>query len=188
MGHEAEYRLACLLKDCDLSFAPVEKAENPLCRDVIIDGMSYDLVSPSEESALMRVVATVHTANIGQYGESKDDLEIRKAIDAMQRAGDRDQVTLVAFIDGVGFESNTAGLTGVLTNADEFCQFRTIWKAAAIAACKVGRSTRVAIPNDQHARFAEFCDRYNVELISRADLPDAPDDWVEAGDGFIQVR
>jgi len=188
MGHEAEYRLACLLKDCDLAFSPVEKAENPLCRDVIIDGMSYDLVSPSEKSALMRVVATVHTANIGQYGESKDDLEIRKAITAMEESGDRDQVTLLAFIDGVGFESNTAGLTGVLTNADEFCQFRTIWKAAAIAANKIGKSSRVAIPADEHGSFTEFCKRHNATLVDREKLPDAPDDWVEAGDGFIQIR
>lgn len=188
MGHEAEYRLACLLKNCGLTFAPAEKAENPLCRDIIINGMSYDLVSPSEDAALMRIVATVHTANIGQYGESKDDLEIRKAITSMEKAGDRDQVTLVAFIDGVGFESNTAGLTGVLANADEFCQFRTIWKAATIAANKIRKSACIAIPTEQHARFAAFCNRYNANLISREKMPDAPAGWVEAGDGFIQVQ
>jgi len=115
MGHEAEYRMACLFKDCGIPFAPEEKAENPLCRDILIDGMSYDLVSPSAADARLRVLATVHTANIGQYGESKDDLEIRKAVSAMRKAGDRDRITLLAFIDGVGFESNRAGLTGVLT-------------------------------------------------------------------------
>lgn len=187
MGHEAEYRVACLLKDCGLEFAPVEKAENPLCRDIIINGMSYDLVSPSGSDARVRVVATVHTANIGQYGESKDDLEIRKAIQAMVKAGDRDRVTLVAFIDGVGFESNAAGLTGVLTNADEFCQFRTIWKAAAIAAFKIGRKSKVAISKAHHARFRPFGSTYRVEFVDRVELGDSPDGWVEAGDGFIQL-
>lgn len=187
MGHEAEYRVACLLKDCGLAFAPAEKAENPLCRDIQIDGMSYDLVSPSGSDARMRVVATVHTANIGQYGESKDDLEIRKAIQAMTKAGDRDRVTLLAFIDGVGFESNAAGLTGVLTNADEFCQFRTIWKAAAIAASKVGRKSRVAIRRSDHGRFSQFSQAYGVSFVDRATLGDSPDGWVEAGDGFIQM-
>lgn len=188
MGHEAEYRLACLLRDCGLMFAPEEKAENPLCSDIIIDGMSYDLVSPSVADARLRIVATVHTANIGQYGESKDDLEIRKAIAAMEAAGDRNRVTLLAFIDGVGFESNTAGLTGVLTNADEFCQFRTIWKAAVIAASKVGRRSQVAIPATHHARFKAFCDRYGASLVDRATLGDAPTGWIEAGDGFIRVQ
>lgn len=188
MGHEAEYRLACLLRDCGLAFAPGEKAENPLCSDIIIDGMSYDLVSPSATDPKLRIVATVHTANIGQYGESKDDLEIRKAITAMETAGDRGDVTLMAFIDGVGFESNTAGLTGVLANADEFCQFRTIWKAAVIAASKIGKGSRVAIPAKHHGRFKAFCDRYGASLVDRDTLGDAPTGWVEAGDGFIRVN
>lgn len=186
MGHEAEYRLACLMRDCGIPFAPEEKAENPLCRDVQIDGMSYDLVVPSERRALMRVVATVHTANIGQYGESKDDLEIRKALTAIA-AADMKGVVLMAFIDGVGFESNRAGLTGVLTNADEFCQFRTIWKAAIIAGFVSKLSTTVAIPATQHARFGPFCQRYKATLVASDDLGDAPDGWVQAGDGFVQV-
>ncbi len=186
-GHEAEYRLACLLSDCGLPFEPEEKADNPLCRDVLIDGMSYDLVSPSKGKALLRVVATVHTANIGQYGESKDDLEIRKAIAAIERAGDRRSTTLLAFIDGVGFESNTAGLNGVLENADEFCQFRTIWKAAVIAASKSGRNATVALPPLHHARFASFCSRFSAKLIDPSGRSGSRSGWVEAGDALMKV-
>jgi hypothetical protein len=131
MGHEAEYRITCLLRDCKLPFAPEEKAENPLCRDIKINDVSYDLVSPSASDATLRIKSTVHTANIGQYGESKDDLEIREAAEAIaEENADGASITLLGFIDGVGFESNRAGLDGVLSKADEFCQFRTIWKAA----------------------------------------------------------
>ncbi len=187
MGHEAEYRLACLLRDCGLPFAPEAKAENPLCRDLQISGMSYDLVAPSAERALLRVVATIHTANIGQYGESKDDLEIRKALAAIKSEG-LNGVVLLAFIDGVGFESNRAGLTGVLANAHEFCQFRTIWKAGVIAASLSKRRATVALPKAQHDRFSKFCGRYGAKLVSSNSFDDAPEGWTPAGDGFLRVN
>jgi len=187
MGHEAEFRLACLLKDCGLPFAPQEKAENPLCRDVTVGEMSYDLVSPSSERALMRILSTVHTANIGQYGESKDDLEIRKAIAAMERAGDRKQATLVAFLDGVGFESNRAGLDGVLSRADEFCQFRTIWKAVVIAAACSKRSATVALPADQVLRFGRFLQKYHATGVDLAHIRRTSQGWIEAGDGLVCI-
>jgi hypothetical protein len=115
-------------------------------------------------------------------------LKSARAIAAIEAAGDHERVTLLAFIDGVGFESNTAGLTGVLANAHEFCQFRTIWKAAVIAAAKVGRQSLMAIPAIHDAIFRTFCERYGAVLVDRATLSDAPADWVEAGDGFIQIR
>ena len=145
MGHEAESRVAALLKDCGLAFEPVGKAENPMCPDATIGGVSYDLVSPSVDNALLRVKSTVHSSNIGQYGQSKDHLEMREAKRAIAGEGVAG-VTLLAFIDGVGFESNRAGLSGVLTTADEFCQFRTIWKAAVVASAKAGRRVTVALP------------------------------------------
>lgn len=187
MGHEAEYRLACLFRDCGLGFAPEEKAENPLCRAAVIDGMSYDLVSPSLNNARLRVVSTVHTANIGQYGESKDELEIRKAIAAMKRAGDRQSTVLLAFVDGVGFESNRAGLDGVLSQADEFCQFATIWKAAAIAAHLVGKTCRLALDPEAYARFDDFFERYPVELKPITASVRSAKSWIEAGAGWVWV-
>lgn len=186
MGHEAEYRLARLLHDCELPFAPAEKSDNPLCRDIQIGGMSYDLVSPGSEDARLRFVATVHTANIGQYGESKDELEIRKAVNAIAGEG-RTDVILVAFIDGVGFESNRAGLTGVLRQAHEFCQFRTIWKAAVLAAHVSERECTVALPRAQHEQFAKFCEAYSFSLQSSDYFDDAPQGWVKAGDGYVLV-
>ena len=68
-----------LLKNCGLPFQPVEKAENPLCPDKTIHKVSFDLVVPLEDAPVMVVKSTVHTSNIGQYGESKDDLEVREA-------------------------------------------------------------------------------------------------------------
>jgi len=178
MGHEAEYRLACLLRNCDIPFAPEEKAENPLCRDIKINGISYDLVSPSADNALLRIKSTVHTANIGQYGESKDDLEIREANAAIEREiKTGGKVTLLAFIDGVGFESNRAGLDGVLTKSHEFCQFRTIWKAVAIAADKSHRKLTVALPKEQIRQFAEFAERYAATLTELRTSTHPFKDW-----------
>lgn len=186
MGHEAEYRIACLLRDCGVPFAPSQKAENPLCRDVKLGTVSYDLICPSLDEPLLCIKSTVHTANIGQYGESKDDLEIRAAATALKKMRSRSGVTLLAFIDGVGFESNRAGLDGVLGVAHEFCQFRTIWKVAVIAGAKIGKGVTVALPADQIVRFAEFAQRYNAQLRKAP-----PDDaklrhWVAAGDGRVQ--
>ena len=188
MGHEAEYRLACLLRDFGIPFAPEDKAINPLCADAMIDGMSYDLVSPSANDARLRIVSTTHTANIGQYGESKDELEIRKAVAAMTEAGDRDEVVLLAFVDGVGFESNLPGLTGVLRQSDEFCQFSTIWKAGAIAAFNLGFSTVVAISEADHERFSAFCDRYDVTLFAREEGDPIPDGFLPAGDAYMKIN
>lgn len=189
MGHEAEYRIACLLRDCRIPFAPEEKAENPLCRDIKINEVSYDLVSPSANNAALRIKSTVHTANIGQYGESKDDLEIREAADAIEKENGRGRkITLLGFIDGVGFESNRAGLDGVLSTADEFCQFRTIWKAAAIAANKSGEAIRVALPEQQLERFQAFQARWAIDMeAAPSDLAKLKD-WIPAGDAFVSVN
>ena len=122
-GHEAEYRVAILLSSLEIPFVPQEKAENPLCRDAQIGGISFDLVVPSVSNPAIVVKSTVHTANIGQFGESKDHLEMSEARDWIDATftGSK-KPTLLAFVDGVGFRSNRAGLDGVLTKSDEFCQ------------------------------------------------------------------
>lgn len=186
MGHEAESRVAKLFKDCTLSFAPKEKAENPLCPDVKIGGISYDIVSPSVEKPLLRVKSTVHSSNIGQYGQSKDHLEVMAAKRAIQAEG-AGGATLLAFIDGVGFESNAAGLNGVLANADEFCQFRTIWKAAVIAAAKSRRSLTVALPKDQMDHFKPFAGRFKGKLVATHEGIEADPTWTVAGDAFVKT-
>jgi hypothetical protein len=117
-----------------------------------------------------------------------DTLEILKAIRTMDEAGDRAGVTLLAFVDGVGFESNAAGLGGVLENADEFCQFRTIWKGAAIAGSKVGRTTSVAIPQEEHGRFRLFALRFRCTLLDRGTPGRIPTGWIEAGDALMRVN
>ena len=185
MGHEAEYRAACLLRDCNLPFAPEEKAENPLCRDIQIDGVSYDLVAPSVSEPFVCVKCTVHTANIGQYGESKDALEIQEAAAAIAKSK-RKNVTLIAMIDGVGFESNRAGLDTVLSIADEFVQFRTLWKVAAIVASKINRRLEIAIPREQLQDFAPFAARFGVRLNGIDGDVAAFRHWIAAGDGFIK--
>ena len=70
-GHEAEYRLATLLSSLNIRFSPKEKADNPLCRDAQISGISFDIVIPNERDPKVVFKSTVHTANIGQYGELK---------------------------------------------------------------------------------------------------------------------
>ncbi len=189
-GHEAEYRLATLLASVKVPFEPFEKADNPLCRDAQIDGISFDIVVPNVAKPAVVVKSTVHTANIGQYGESKDDLEIREARDWIgSRFRGQNAPTLLAFIDGVGFRSNSAGLNGVLTNADEFCQFKTIWKAALIAAKKLNLPIQVALTEDHRLEFADFIARWNAKdlIVRHEDLRSAID-WIEAGEALIRRK
>lgn len=138
---------------------------------------------------MLRIKSTVHTANIGQYGESKDDLEIREAADAIAKENASGaNITLLGFIDGVGFESNRAGLEGVLSKADEFCQFRTIWKAAVIAANKSGEALRIALPLEQLKLFTSFQRRWKMDLEAAPTDPAKLKDWVPAGDAFVATK
>ena len=59
---------------------------------------------------------------------------------------------LVAFVDGVGFKSNMAGLEAVLNNADEFIQFATCWKLPVIAARVFGAAVELWIPTPGSTR------------------------------------
>lgn len=180
-GGEAEGRLAILLASLGIPFEPEEKKDNPLCPDATIDGVSFDIVVPTVEDPGMCVKATVHTANIGQYGESKDALEVAEARQVLNQRSPTPQ--LVALIDGVGFFSNTAGLHGVLGGADEFCQFATLWKGAVVAAHASGRKVALVLPDPD--RHQGFLDRYSdsVELLERID--DDPN-WQDAGEAMIR--
>lgn len=163
-GHEAEYRLATLLEACGIPFEPKEKASNPLCRDVAIHGVSFDLVVPNAEVPLVCVKATVHTANIGQYGESKDHLEVDEARRMLNsKFPQRQQPKLLVLIDGVGFKSNAAGLNGVLEKTDEFCQFRTLWKAAVVCAAAVGKVLKIELSREATKAQKPFIERYHYE-------------------------
>ena len=183
-GHEAENRLALLLQACGISFAP-DKANNPLGKDIQVDRISYDLVSPSVDNARMRVLSMAHSSNIGQYGEEKAK-SVEEARKALRKQGAGNNVVLLALVDGVGFESNSAGLTGVLKSADEFCQFRTIWKAGVIAAKVSAMNCKVALPAEMHERFKPFCKKYGATLIGLNKV-DGTKEWVAAGDGFLRV-
>ena len=164
-GHEAEHRLANLFANIGLPFSPKQKAKNPLCRDAQINGISYDLVIPSESNPLLCFKATVHTSNIGQYGESKDALEIAEARASLAKLASRP--LLMALIDGVGFRSNRAGLDGVLEGADEFCQFATLWKAAVVAAGRFGNRISLVLPDaDRHTEFLQRHD-YAVDILDK---------------------
>ena len=184
-GHDAEYRLAVLCAALEIPFAPQEKADNPLTKDAQVKGISFDLVVPDADNPLVCVKSTVHTSNIGQYGESKDALEISEAADMLQKEFPAGTPTLLAMIDGVGFNSNRAGLEGVLTNADEFCQFQTLWKAVAIAASRLEREITVKLPPahiESHRSFLTRCGK-SVRVQPLADKPGP--EWTVAGEGFI---
>jgi hypothetical protein len=185
-GHEAERRMALLLFECGFPFEPEEKLENPKSGDVRINMVSYDLVCPGAESALMRVKSTVHASNPGEYGKEKGLSSIKLARERIDADPDRERITLLALIDGVGCESIKGLLDGVLQTADEFCQFRTMWKAAVIAGAKVGRPVIVALPEAETARFVDFCGRHGAKLVRREAVRD-PEEWITAGDALVQV-
>lgn len=183
-GHEAEYRLAVLMQNTGLPFEPVAKSENPLCADQIIHGVSFDLVVPSADVPKLVIKSTVHTSNIGQYGESKDDLEVKEAKEMLlNNYQPKDRPVLLALIDGVGFWSNRAGLNGVLTSADEFCQFSTLWKAVVIAADRMGLQSHLFGPVDYFSEFQAFLSRYPRHILTE----ERPEDSVEAGRAYVTV-
>lgn len=179
-GGYAEQRLAILLKSMDIPFAPEKKAENGLTADATIAGESFDLVVPSVQNPALCIVSMAHSANIGQYGESKasDAVAARAALQAMSPAP-----LLGVLADGVGFESNSAGLTNLLSSADEFFQFETLWKAAVVAASVAGMQVTVVIPDAE--KHESFLRRYasSVDLVERLDTEPG---WVEAGEASIR--
>ena len=112
--------------------------------------------------------------------------EARRWLDSLPEAR---RPLLVALIDGVGFRSNSAGLNGVLTKSDEFCQFRTIWKAVVIAGSKTNIKHRIYLPRSIIADFSDFITRYGYKshCIAREDLSNMTR-LIEAGDALIDPR
>jgi hypothetical protein len=192
-GHEAEGRMAQLLLATKFPFEPEEKADNPLCRDIQIGGISFDLVVPSARAPALVFKATVHTSNIGQYGESKDHLEVDEAKRWLDSAySGKSRPKLVALIDGVGFESNRAGLDGVLEKADEFCQFRTIWKIVAMASTALNQHVKIFLPQKELDFFTDFIAENSTAAEYAVYDPGVltaypPEDIVVAGDATIVV-
>lgn len=190
-GHEAEHRVAVLLLSLDIPFMPEEKAENPLCRDAQIDRISYDIVVPDVTRPVLVIKSTVQTANIGQFGESKADLEVSEAQNSLRRVYRDRKPALVAMIDGVGFRSNTQGLHGVLRNADEFAQFKTIWKVPVIASYHLGLPLTVALPANDIGSHDPFLQRHAAQNISVVEQTEAfrrdhnPAELVEAGEALL---
>jgi hypothetical protein len=182
-GHEAEYRLAQLLLTLDIPFEPKGKAENPLCRDVEIHGESFDVVIPSAATPLMVVKSTVHTANIGQYGESKDAGEIERAnVMLSERFVSTNRPILFALVDGVGYSSNSVGLNSILETVDEFCQFRTFWKAVVVIASLLKYRIELSAKEGYWEGFQPFLNRYAEYIQVKSSLV-----GTEAGDAYVRV-
>ena len=182
-GHEAEGRIAQLFFNLGLMFEPKEKATNPLCKDIQLDSVSFDLISPSEKKVGLCIKSTVQTSNIGQFGESKGALEIIEAREMLERNYKNRKVILMAMVDGIGFQTNTAGLHGILENATEFCQFKTIWKAGVVAAYAQNLKVELNIP-DIHEH-EEFLGRYSSAISLTKE--DSLEVMLEAGEGFIRL-
>ncbi len=166
-GHYAEYRLAIELNKMNVPFEPKTKLDNPLSRDAQFRGISYDIVIPNGDSPKICIKATTHTSNIGQYGESKDALEVKQAKEDLDELSDEDRPILVSFIDGIGLRSNISGLRDVLDNADEFVQFETLWKIVVLSAHVFGVKMKLWLPDP--SRHEEFLIKYadSVELVEK---------------------
>ena len=184
-GHEAEYRMATLLATLKIPFEPKEKADNPMCKDIQVNNVSFDLAVPNGNNPKVCVKSTVHTANIGQYGESKDHLEIDEAKRMIEKLPANERPTLVAFVDGVGFESNRAGLEGVLEKSDEFVQFATIWKLVVMGAAAIGKKCKLDIKPIEKDIFSEFLNTYKDTIILE-DLK-LENLAVDAGDALVML-
>ena len=85
--------------------------------------------------------------------------------------------------DGVGFDSNIAGLTGLLTQADEFFQLATLWKGAVLAASVTGVKLMVVLPDATDHK--NFLTKY-AKAVSVVPKIDKKPGWVEAGEGLMR--
>jgi len=164
-GHYAELRIAKELDKMNIQFEPRAKLHNPLTKDAKFQGVSYDIVVPDQNNPKICIKATTHTSNIGQYGESKDSLEVKEAKEKLGRLSNSKRPVLVSFIDGIGLRSNIAGLKDVLNDVDEFIQFKTMWKIIVLNAHTSKRIVKLWLPDpDEHQ---DFLARYesSIELI-----------------------
>jgi hypothetical protein len=171
-----------MLRQLGLPFVPEGKADNGLTKDASFGGESFDLIVPDEVHPRVCVIAMVHAANIGQYGESKAD-DARRARVALGSRQNRPLLGVLA--DGVGFDSNRAGLDGLLTHADEFFQFNTLWKAAVIASQLTGHTIHVVLPDAPDHQ--QFLDRYSRSVVLH-DKSDNHTGWVVAGEAIVRVE
>jgi hypothetical protein len=182
-GHEAESRMALLLADLKISFVPFEKADNPLCPDIQINNISFDIVIPNIDNPKICVKSTVHTSNIGQYGESKDHLEVdeaRRMVD--EHYSEKERPIIFAFIDGVGLQTNRAGLEGVLEKSDEFCQFKTIWKLIIAALYYTNKKCELFLDHDSINNHKEFLEKYKTCFTLKDEIDPSS---IEAGEAKI---
>jgi len=158
-GHMVEQRLAELLHALGIPFEPKAKLEQPLSPDVKIWGVSFDLVIPDRKNPKVLIQSMIQSANIGQFGQSKS-IDTKRAMEAIRaNCPNAPPPFLVAFVDGVGFRSNTEGLNTVLETADEFVQFKTLWKFAVVVAHVMNRVLLVQ-DHSELENFAEFLSRY----------------------------
>ena len=181
-GHEAEGRIAILLRDLQLSFEPAEKADNPRCGDVKIHGVSFDIIAPNQEDFRVGFKSTVLTSNIGQFGESKAGLEVREAQEMVTSKFIQPVPLVVAMVDGVGFHSNTAGLSEVLQTADEFCQFGSLWKAAVVVASV--QDVVLDLQLEDAEAHSSFMGRYSATI--NLCLGDQSSGWITAGEAKVR--
>ncbi|MDW5562986.1 MAG: hypothetical protein SA339_07140 [Methanomassiliicoccus sp.] len=175
-GHACEQRLAMAFRATGIPFVPEEKVSNPLCGDIQIFGESFDVIVPSESSPAVCFKSTVHTAAIGQYGESKDSLEIITAVQKFQEKFPNNRPLIMALVDGVGYSSNPSGLKDILKNADEFCQFATLWKAVVVVSSQIrDEGLRIHLSEDDFERYDEFLSRYGYDESKRLHaIPEKP--------------
>lgn len=154
-GHQPEQRAALMLVNLGIPFEPSEKATNPLCADAQFEHLSFDLVVPNATRPKVVMRSTVQTSNIGVFGQARA-AEVVGAVQTLSNLRAANRPELVALVDGVGFTSNPRGLEGVLQHVDEFCQFATLWKFAALAATATRRKIEVALPSGHEREHRAF--------------------------------
>jgi len=99
-----------------------------------------------------------------------------------------DKPALLAFIDGVGFESNRAGLDGVLEKSDEFCQFKTIWKAIMMSAATLDRRFEFSLPARSMENHRAFIGRWQgSSVLTPLEEKSLTGTEIEAGEAMITL-
>lgn len=188
-GHQPEQRAATMLYNLGIPYEPEEKRTNPLCADAQFQNLSFDLVVPDANQPKLVMRSTVQTSNIGQFGQSRS-AEVVGAVQTLANLRAADRPELLALVDGVGFNSNPKGLEGVLQHVDEFCQFATLWKLAALAAGATKTKIEIALPNGHAQEHKAFVDDMPVSIkfttLNKSWLEQHTGNTVPAGEGFAR--
>ena len=94
-----------------------------------------------------------------------------------------------SLVDGIGFSSNRAGLDDVLSVADEFCQYRTIWKSIVVCSVMSDIPLIIELPRTVIEQRQDFLKRFNfLKLVVAKENGHQAKLRIQVGEGAVLLN